>query len=357
MDSRLRYISIAIERAYNRAYARSSHTSITSDGMNSLDELRNELSSLSELIKVQIESGMNADELNASHFAVVNELIATCKEFASPDVLSLTKLINASPFSHSQKKDLAALVDGMRKAPKSKKSSNQTQHCFFFENLIDTPRMRDLRCTPMTRMSRALTIAEVARMLKLHKPCERTLFRMVQILAWTEQGSGEWDQATVFAWMDKLQIFVKATSTRTKVADVTSVVVDYPMTANGLPADMQALYAEIGGIPPELDLPMLDTILSDKNMRGGRGKPGSSKKAEPAWLKKLSPSEQEEARNVIASSCKTEPPTCKTEPTPCKSEPGSSSSNERNLESLASRLKSEQLLRSSCGPKKKKQHL
>jgi hypothetical protein len=133
MDSRLRYISIAIERAYNRAYARSSHTSITSDAMNSLDELRNELSSLSELIKVQIESGMNADELNASHFAVVNELIATCKEFASPDVLSLTELINASPFSHSQKKDLAALVDGMRKAPKSKKSSNQTQHCSFFE--------------------------------------------------------------------------------------------------------------------------------------------------------------------------------------------------------------------------------
>ena len=308
--------------------------------MSALEHLRTELGAADELIKVQVAAGMNRSNLLDSHYNAILEICTQCSDISAHDVLSLTKLCNASPFTDAQKTEFAALFNSMRKLPK-KKNSNTTQHCLFFENMIDTVRMRTLRCTPLSRMARAQLIAQVGRMINLHKPCEKTLFRMVQIMAWTESSADEWSQTDVWNWMNKLQIFLKAKSTSKHTEVAQTMLYDFPPSAADLPDDIKALYDNIGGVPPELNIPALDTVLSDKNKRGGRSPAAPSK--DPAWMKNLSPSEREEARQAIQ-------PKTHTEPAPVKKESSSSSNerdNNRDLDSLAAQLKSEQLLRTS----------
>jgi hypothetical protein len=145
--------------------------------------------------------------------------------------------------------------------------------------------------------SRLSILAGAARSLGLELVDNKTLYRMVAIIAWQE-GNHDMAQEQVWQHMTTLQTFLQ-TSVRVPV----EFLAEYPPTAELLPADIKESAFGSGELPPELNLADLDTVLGGNKMRGGRrisGKGKSKIEASPTSMPSV-PGTSLDAPTVLAS--------------------------------------------------------
>ena len=321
-------------------------------GARDVNMLRTELLQVSSLVDEQTAAGMDRTDMISSHYESMLSMGANLENLSSADVLALTKASNNGPWTDHQKQELCRLFDARKGSAKSKKKKGQTQKCIWFENMIPTPKMAMIRTKRLSRLSRAQVIAECARDIGLHSPDESTLFRMVSILFWSEishdiddDDDHAFTQDDVFDWMNKIQSFIKAKCSAKHVE--MPFLLEYPVCADMLPKPIKASYGD--EVPPEVQIPQLDTILADKNKRGKRNPKGAEKSRDPPWMKNLSEADREQARRDLCQ-VKIEQPNPKAKAAPHLI-PASSYNAEDDardkLVMLASRVKQDQLVRST----------
>ena len=255
--------------------------------------LAEELESVGELLKAQTQAGMDKDDVLQSLFASWVNRLSNMKLNNSNKTL-LTATLKRTPFSPDQIKELAGIILGgvaEKGGNKGGRLQTKNQKCIHFENFVRTETMCKLRGTSLSRLSKACLLASEGSLVGLVNPDQPTLFRMVALLAWSEQ-CFDMSQEEVFETMDKIQNFVKGMASNTKHLPY---LIDYPINAEGLPESHQAVYG--GSLPPELNIPELSAILAGKLMRG---RPQKASSKDPAWLADIPEEHKATVRAAIA---------------------------------------------------------
>ena len=239
--------------------------------------LAEELESVGDLLKAQTQAGMDKDDVLQSVFASWVNRLSNMK-LNNPSKTLLTSSLKRTPFSPGQIKELAGIILGgvvEQGCKKGGRPQTKNQKCIHFENFVRTETMCKLRGTSLSKLSKACLLASEGSLVGLVNPDQPTLFRMVALLAWSEQ-CFDMQQDEVFETMDKIQNFIKGMASNTKHLPY---ITEYPVNAEGLPESHQAVYG--GTLPPELDIPELSAILAGKLMRG---RPQKASSKDPAWL-------------------------------------------------------------------------
>jgi len=263
------------------------------------DAMCHELATVGELLEAQVAAGQSrADVMECMYRSWLGRL-AAMPTAGSKQKASLTQSITSCPWTADQRKELAAAVLGgnQRKAASKARRPNQKAH--MIENLLPMSVMLKLKeTTKYSITSRLSILAGAARSLGLELVDNKTLYRMVALVAFQE-GNYEMSQDNVWHHMTTLQTFLQ-TSTRVPV----EFLAEYPPTAELLPADIKLSAYGSGELPPELNLADLDTVLGGHKMRGGRrvsGKTKSKNDASPTTAPSVQDSSPSDAPNVLAS--------------------------------------------------------
>ena len=255
--------------------------------------LAEELESVGDLLKAQTQAGMDKDDVLQSLFASWVNRLSNIK-LNNPSKTILTSTLKRTPFSPDQIKELAGIILGgvaEKGCKKGGRLQTKNQKCINFENFVRTETMCKLRGTSLSKLSKACLLASEGSLVGLVNPDQPTLFRMVALLAWSEQ-CFDMQQDEVFETMDKIQNFIKGMASNTKHLPY---ITDYPVNAEGLPESHQAVYG--GTLPPELDIPELSAILAGKLMRG---RPQKASSKDPAWLTDIPEEHKAAVRAAIA---------------------------------------------------------
>lgn len=237
------------------------------------DAMCNELATVGELLEAQVAAGQSRDDVMECMFRSWLARLATGPTAGSKQKASLTQAITSGPWTAEQRKELAATVLGgnQRKAASKARRPNQKAH--MIENLVPMSVMLKLKDTSKYSVTSRLSIlAGAARSLGLELLDNKTLYRMVALVAFQE-GNYDMSQEQVWQHMTTLQTFLQNS---VRVPGV-EFLAEYPPTAELLPDDIkQAAYGS-GELPPELNLADLDTVLGGTKMRGGRRVSGKNK--------------------------------------------------------------------------------
>lgn len=228
-----------------------------------------ELSSAQSLLEAQVAAGMEESDVKEQMCRSWMSRISCHPALKGSQKSALTSAITAGPWDPHQRKNLAAavLANGVR-VPKHKgKDRRQNQKAHNIENLLSMELMMKLKdAGKYSLTSRLSLLASHAKTLGIENPDNGTLFRMVSIVAWCDP-KVSFDQQAVWQHMNTLQKYVKSGSP-SKV----EYLVDFPPSAQLLPADVREAAFPDGILPPELNIPELDTVLANCKQRGERGK-------------------------------------------------------------------------------------
>jgi hypothetical protein len=253
--------------------------------------IKEELTSATALLTAQTQAGLDGTDVLGMLFASSKDRLGQLADLTRPQIITLTQLCNDGPWTNVQKRELAQCIGGQLTsglhAPIARRP-NQT--CAFIENFISEEKWRDVRSRRSTMLAKAHVLALAAASIGLINPSQPTLFRMVAVLAYCEE-CFDMTQQTVFDYMDKIQAFIKSA----KVPLDYPYIVEYPPSAQQLPADLIEKVYPDGNLPVDVAIPELDTILAGKKQRG--------RNAEPAWLQSV----PEAYRTMVALAVKREP--------------------------------------------------
>lgn len=253
--------------------------------------LSKELIDANELLASQERAGLNKDDVLESMFrSWLARLSSPGQKFTDKGKAILTDAIRQGPWNENQTKELARIVltNGTKQNPKSM-GRRANQKLLHIQNMVPTEVMLKLKGKQFSLASKASILAGVATGLGLQCPDNPTLFHMVAFLAFCEDN---WDmsQAETFKVMDMLQRFIKATPPNSKL----SYLEVYPPTAALLPDDLKASAFKDGSLPPEQQIPELNTILGTNKMRGRvSGK-------QPEWFKHVPDDQKKEVARCLA---------------------------------------------------------
>jgi hypothetical protein len=148
--------------------------------------------------------------------------------------------------------------------------------------------MVKLRDHRLSRASRLSLLAAEARNIGVENADEKTLYRLVQIIAYCE-GNFEFSQDQVWQYMDQLQTFIKSVPRRKELPYLEY----YPVTADLLPDELKR-HAFNSELPVNVDIPELATVLGTSKMRGRPTGKRSQEKV-PKWLSNV----PEEHRHAV----------------------------------------------------------
>ena len=243
------------------------------DGMSYATALK-DLKSVGELVRTQIEAGMDEGDVVQHHFKGWVEKLKRIKGTMTDSHISeLTKASNNGPWSTEQKLELAkviAALDASTTQTDAIKARAQ-QSCLQFENyLSDETWVKLRRWRHYPRPARCHFVAETAVSVNIINPSQPTLYRMTAIVAFGENNY-EFSQAEVYDTMDKIQIYIKSLT----ADDTMPYESQYPPTPSTLnPTITSKAYKDI--LPSVVDIPELDSILGDNKMRGRPPRTSSS---------------------------------------------------------------------------------
>ena len=229
-----------------------------------------ELKGIQGLLDAQVAAGMNEADVKESLCRSWIGRITSHPALRDQQKAALTSAITDGPWDTSQKKLLASTVlasgsKASKAGSASAKRANQKAH--HIENLISMQVMAKLKdFSKFSITSRLSILASHAKMLGIENPDNITLFRMVGIVAVCDPSSS-FDQEKVWDFMTMLQKFVKS-GAPAKV----EYLVDFPPTAELLPADIQQNAFPGGILPPELEWPELEICLAQFKKQDERTK-------------------------------------------------------------------------------------
>ena len=231
------------------------------------DAMCDELACVGELLAAQIDAGQIREDVLECMFRSWMQRLSHATHITTHKAKTLlTQAINTGPWTSDQCRDLAACVlAGKKTASTAARRSNQKAHNF--ENLLPIAAaiaLRDVATFSLT--SRLSIVASAARVLGLELPDNKTLYRMVAVVAYY---GGEWGMSQEQVWdnMNILQGYMQC-SGRKPACEFLS---EYPPTSVLLPSDIKvAAYGSEDNLPPEVNIPELDTILGVTKMRGSR---------------------------------------------------------------------------------------
>jgi hypothetical protein len=253
--------------------------------------LKANLDGAEKLLAAHVTAGLDADttrdKLFQSLFTQASELGIDHHEA----VLVLASL-NSGPWTPGQTQQFATMLCGLDSAngTSDETAKDKNQHCHFCENMLLPLDWVHVRNRSLPLIQRAQTLATAALRVNLKNPDEKTLFRLVAILAYGDH-NWQFTQEEVFYYMDQIQTFIKAGM---KHREHLPYIVNYPISAEDLP---DGIKAEFGGtLPPVVHNTDLDTILAGMKQRGRKKQNESD---EPAWMKLLPEAARAQARKDI----------------------------------------------------------
>ena len=271
--------------------------------MASPEHIARELEDVEGLVAAQVAAGLDREEVLQSLFNSWAARLSTCVKMNDKSKTMITESIRKGPWDSDQVRDLASIVLGKVGQKKSSKSSRRpNQKCVNFENFVTMECMAKLRdAQKYSRLTRCSFLASAARLVGLECPDAPTLYRMVALLAYCEQ-TYDLSQDDTFKYMDIIQDFIKSVP-RSKNLEY---IEHYPSSASSLPADFQAI-AYPDGVPPDLEIHELGSILGNNKMRG-RPPTGKSSKV-PDWVQSVPDEYKDKVMNMLKPGMKSAPQT------------------------------------------------
>jgi hypothetical protein len=249
-----------------------------------------ELQHVNELLTAQVEAGMHRDEVMQSLFNSWVARLSAVTKLNDAAKATITNALRSTPFPPDQIKSLAQLILEGNSSGKNKTHNRRpNQKCHYFENYIPEDVWVKLRSGKYSTTSKATLIATAARSVGIELPDQPTLFRMVAIIAWSE--AADLTQANTHSLMDKIQSMLQSLPRRTEL----EFIEIYPASPSDLTVHFHAQYGK--HLPPTLDIPELDMVLSGKSMRG---RPKTPTK-EPEWLKQVPEQYRDSVRQSMQS--------------------------------------------------------
>lgn len=250
------------------------------------EELVSDLKDVPELIHAQVNAGIDRDDVFLALFNAWVDRLQKHTKMKPKGKIMVTQAINDGPWTPLQKRDLASVLNDLNAATKASAARRPSQKIKYPENFLRVSIMAKLRST-IGRASRMSMLATEMRNIGIECADEPLLFRLVAILAYTEN-NWEFSQAEVFKYMDDIQSYIKAIPRRRDLV----YIEHYPVSANLLPSDIQQHAFPDGVLPVVVELPELDTVLGAAKMRGRSTakRPGKV----PKWMENV-PAEHREA--------------------------------------------------------------
>lgn len=245
--------------------------------MSSPAEIATDLADVSELLSAQVGAGLNRDDVLLSLFNSWSQRLAGVARMQAKGKTLVTTAIQNGPWTPEQKKELASIVLGSGENMSAKAIQRRaTQKMHNPENFVRMATMIKLRDPNLARASRMSVLAAEVRNIGIENPDEKTLYKLVQMLAYLENNF-DFTQDLVWSCMDDLQAFIKSVPRHKDLPYLTH----YPATAQLLDAEVKAVsYPE--GEPVAVDIPELSGVLGSTKMRG-RPQSKHAEKA-PKWL-------------------------------------------------------------------------
>lgn len=250
------------------------------------EELVSDLKDVPELIHAQVNAGIDRDDVCLALFNAWADRLHKHTKMRPKGKIMVTQAINDGPWTPLQKRDLASVLNDLNAATKASSARRSSQKIKHPENFLKANILAKLRST-IGRASRMSMLATEMRNIGIENADEPLLFRLVAILAYTEN-NWEFSQADVFKYMDDIQSYIKAIPRRRDLV----YIEHYPVSANLLPSDIQQHAFPDGVLPVVVELPELDTVLGAAKMRGRNTskRPGKI----PKWMENV-PAEHREA--------------------------------------------------------------
>jgi hypothetical protein len=261
--------------------------------MASPEHIARELEDVEGLMAAQVAAGLDREEVLQSLFNSWAARLSTCVKMNDKSKTMITESIRKGPWDPDQVRDLASIVLGKVGQKKSSKLNRRpSQKCVNFENFVTMECMAKLRdAQKYSRLTRCSFLASAARLIGLECPDAPTLYRMVSLLAYCEQ-TYDLSQDDTFKYMDIIQDYIKSVP-RSKNLEY---IEHYPSSASSLPADFQAI-AYPDGVPPDLEIHDLGSILGNNKMRG-RPSTGKSTKV-PDWVQSVPDEYKDKVMNML----------------------------------------------------------
>ena len=250
------------------------------------EELVSDLKDVPELIHAQVSAGIDRDDVFMALFNAWVDRLHKHTKMRPKGKIMVTQAINDGPWTQLQKRDLASVLNDLNATTKASAARRPSQKIKHPENFLKANILAKLRST-IGRASRMSLLATEMRNIGIENADEPLLFRLVAILAYTEN-NWEYSQAEVFKYMDDIQSYIKAIPRRSDLG----YLEHYPVSANLLPSDIQQHAFPDGVLPVVVELPELDTVLGAAKMRGRNTakRPGKV----PKWMENV-PAEHREA--------------------------------------------------------------
>ena len=250
-----------------------------------VDSMIAEMKSVTALVEAQCKAGMDENDVKETICRSWISRIQLQTHLRDDHKSALTDAISEGLWDPAQKKLLAStvLASGVKISKSKSVDRRPNQKAHQIENLLPMECMAKLKEVPKYSLASRLSIlARSVKALGIENPDNRTLFRLVSIVAYCDPSSS-FCQEDTWDHMTMLQKYIKAGGP-SKV----QYLVDYPPSAVLLPDDIRAA-AYAGMEPPELDWKELDQKLADQKVRGERNSKGSrpAKKARNVFLRQL----------------------------------------------------------------------
>ena len=258
--------------------------------MSSPEQLVRELADIPELLAAQVVAGLSREEVVEALFRSWSSRLSNITgRMNEKGKTMLTQAISQGPWSEPQVKDLASIVlqGGLKSKCTAASRRRNNQKIMNIENYIDINTMVKLRNhTTYSRLSRASMIAKEARSLGVELPDLPSLFRMVALLAYTED-NWQLSQEEVWSLMDRIQEYIKSVPRNVS----TPWLDNFPVSAAELPQEMISMLYPDGNLPVVVEMPELDAVLKGHKMKG---RDVNSAKKTPSWLNSV-PEEHRDA--------------------------------------------------------------
>jgi hypothetical protein len=199
-----------------------------------LQTVKDELASASELVTAQVEAGLSRDDTMEFLFSSSKAALSNLGAMTRQELTDVIKLCNTGPWSDDQKKELASIVsarmgDCLASEP-SHMHTRAMQYCPYFENFVPEEKWADIRSAKQSVLSRAQILASVAKAINLVNPNEQTLFRMVSILAWVCENY-DFSQEDVFGYMKKYKRSLNLLKTLPSTCRTSKITLRAPRTS------------------------------------------------------------------------------------------------------------------------------
>ena len=255
-----------------------------------------DLQGLPDMVKAQVEAGLDEDEAVSNHYkSWCDKIPLIDHELSDTQVASLLGASNKAPWSPEQKLDLGKRISSLKGAAAEAKHDKPIQRrlnqkCHNFENYLDQDRMINIRSAGISKIARAHQMADVAASIGMINPDEASLYRMGSILYWGEDNYDA-TQDDVFLWMDRIQTYIKTK----RVNKSLPYIYEFPASAIDLPEETK-LHAYPRGLPVDVDIPELSSILGGAKMRGRPANKGES------WIHSVPLKYRKIVQNAVACS-------------------------------------------------------